>query len=168
MKKLITVGFGIIVLLTAQAAEASWDAGRYWDTLEARGAVYLDAYAELFDERPDDALEVLAAFNEVAYRVTGLGGLWRREVPGTFFGCPINDHLSVCRRFVELESLFAEWDEMQQRIEEIDSERAARRFLREHGDALVEYLEYYVPAAVNLSGVLSTPLFAQRIADTIR
>ncbi len=168
MKKVITVGFGIIIALTAQAAEASWDAGRYWDTLETRCAVYLEAYEELFDERPDDALEVLAAFNEVAYRVTGPGGLWRRDVPGTFFGCPFNDHLPICRRFVELESLFTEWDEMQQRIEEIDSERAARRFLREHGDGLIEYLEYYVPAAVNLSGVLSTSLFTQRIADTIR
>ena len=138
-----------------------------WGEMAKFEGSYLDAYAEQFRAAPDDSMELLTAFNELAYNITGYGGLWRKTVPDKYFGCANNEHMPVCARFKQLQSSFSEWDKLQEEIMDVETERQARRFLMNNGGKLQAYIQTYAPADESFSAVQSTPFFRDHLADQL-
>ncbi len=138
-----------------------------WEALAAHESTYLKAYSEQFQARPDDPLEVLAAFNELAYNVTGRGGLWRKTVPDKYFGCAANEELPICGQFRKLEPELSKWDGLQEQMMSIESPKEARKFLREHGREMEEYLKTYVPQDESFTAVQATPWFSRNLASSM-
>lgn len=144
------------------------DALDVWLALQPLQNAYLSAWSDRFAEGPQDSLEVLAGFHELAAGITGFGGLWRKTVPDEYFGCAAEPESPVCRRIAAAEKNFARWDRLQTAILELETEREARRFLAQNGKALREYIDHYVPADRSLSAVQATPFFAEQIAPALR
>lgn len=138
-----------------------------WKLMEPHGRTFLKAYSDVLGNPPDDPELLLAAFNELAYAVTGRGGIWRKKVPHDFFGCKANDHLPICRKFVELEPSLGKWDALQQGIGALESEREARRFLRKNHGLMERYMHTFVPRNRSLSAVQATPFFEENLAQAL-
>ncbi|MFH1530570.1 MAG: hypothetical protein ABIK09_07535 [Pseudomonadota bacterium] len=138
-----------------------------WNELASHEDTYLTAYADYFQEGDTDALELLSAFNELAFQVTGEGGLWRDTVPNKYFGCQANDDFEICVELRRAEETFAKWDAFQRQASELDSGFQATKFIVRHGDEMREYLRTFVPANESLSAVQNTPFFAQNFAHSI-
>ena len=138
-----------------------------WTELERFDSSYLEAYSELLSEKPDDPVELLNAWSEVVYRVTGHGGFWRDTVPNKYFGCKVMDHKKICRELGRLEASFRKWDTLQNDIQSLETPRQARRFLRLHKDEMHDYLHRYVPPKENLTSAMETPLFKESLAGVL-
>jgi len=138
-----------------------------WSQLSTYEGEYLGAYADQFQQRPDDPMELLTAFNELAYNVTGYGGLWRKTVPDKYFGCAANEHLPVCRKFKQVQADFTEWDKLQEQIMDIETERQARKFLMKNGGKLQAYIETFAPRDESFTAVQSTPFFQENLSAAL-
>lgn len=138
-----------------------------WNELASHEDTYLAAYADYFQEGDTDALELLGAFNELAYQVTGSGGLWRDTVPNKYFGCQMNADFEICVELERAEETFAKWDAFQRQASEVDSSHQAARFILRNGDQMQEYLQTFVPANESLSAVQDTPFFGQKFAPSL-
>ena len=134
-----------------------------WETL-APNAKFLKAYGEQLAQPPDDPMLALAAFNEMAYAVTGPAGLWRKTLPKSYFGCASDDSQPMCDEFKRMEALLAPWDQFQARIDNVGDERAARAFLRENAKRFQEYTRTFVPRDMGLDEVQQTPFFHDHFA----
>jgi hypothetical protein len=146
----------------AQGVEAA-----LWEDLSRFEGAYLSAYAEQFEARPDEPTEVLFAFNELAYKVTGPGGLWRKTVPDKYFGCVQNEDMPICLKFKQTERTFSKWDKIQEQINDLADDKAARKFVKEHGKELQEYIRQYVPTDESFSAVQATPFFSDNLASAM-
>lgn len=138
-----------------------------WEDLAQHEDTYLDAYADYFQTRPDEPVELVNAFNELAYNVTGHGGLWRKTVPDKYFGCQANEHMPVCKEFKKMQGTFSRWDKLQEKMLEVGSKREAQKFIRKHGKELQEYLRYYVPTDESFSAVQATPFFTENLSSAM-
>ena len=138
-----------------------------WNDLAAHEDTYLAAYTDYFQEGDTDPLELLSAFNELAFQITGAGGLWRDTVPNKFFGCQANEDFEICVQLKKAEETFARWDAFQDAAAGIDSTFKATKFITGRGDEMQEYLRTFVPANESLSAVQATPFFAQHFAPSL-
>jgi len=138
-----------------------------WDDLSQHEDTYLDAYAEYFQTRPDEPVELVNAFNELAYNVTGHGGLWRKTVPDKYFGCQANEHMPICKKFKQMQGTFSKWDKLQEKMLDVGSKREAKKFIKKHHKELEEYLRYFVPADESFSAVQATPFFTDNMASAM-
>ena len=138
-----------------------------WNELASHEDTYLAAYADYFQQGDTDALDLLAAFNELAFQVTGAGGLWRDTVPNKYFGCQMNDDFKICVELKKAEEVFAKWDAFQTQASEVDSSHQAARFIIRHGAEMEEYLRTFVPANESLSAVQETPFFTRQFAPSL-
>ncbi len=138
-----------------------------WTDLAAYEDSYLSAYADYFQEGDTDPLELLSAFNELAFQVTGAGGIWRDTVPNKFFGCQMNEDFEICIEFEKAEASLAKWDAFQEKAAEVDSGFTATKFIVRHGAEMREYLQTFVPENESLSAVQATPFFASRFAPSL-
>jgi len=138
-----------------------------WEELAQHEDAFLDAYAEQFQAMPNEAQEVLAAYSELSYQITGFGGLWRKTVPDKYFGCAANDHMPICKKFKQVHNSFSKWDKLQEQIMELDTEKQARKFLKKNGKELQEYIRYYVPKDESFSAVQATPFFSENLASSM-
>ena len=136
-----------------------------WEELAVYEDDYLDAYAEYFESKPDEPMELLFAFNELAYNVTGPGGLWRKTVPDKYFGCAHHDHLPICKKFNDMKNDFSRWDKLQDQINNLDDNKQAKRFLNKHGNELKGYIKKYVPTDESFTAVQATPFFSENLAQ---
>jgi hypothetical protein len=128
---------------------------------------FLSAYSEQLTEQPDDPMELVAAFNELAYGVTGPGGLWRKTVPEKFFGCAADQEAPACQSLKEAEAQFQRWDKLQQAANEIDLPKDALKFLKANRAEIDEYLKTMVPVNDSMSSIEATPFFAANIAPSL-
>jgi hypothetical protein len=140
---------------------------KLWDELAKQEDNYLDSYAEYFESRPDEPMELLNAFNEVAYNITGHGGLWRKTVPDKYFGCANNEHMPICKKFKQELNSFSKWDKFQDQMNDVGSNREAKKFIKQHHKELEEYLRYYVPVDESFSAVQATPFFSENLASAM-
>ena len=70
----------------------------------------------------------------------------------------------ACRKLNKMASEFREWGEVQQKIETL-SERSARRYLRRNTKKLADYVDRYVPSEMSDSGMRSTGVYRDSLAD---
>ena len=138
-----------------------------WSELAKHESAYLGAYAEYFEGSPNEPLELVNAFNELAYNITGPGGLWRKTVPDKYFGCAANEHMPICQKFKETQQTFSKWDKLQAQMLDIGDDRAARKFLKSHQQELEQYLRDFVPENESFSAVQATPFFSNNLASAM-
>ncbi len=138
-----------------------------WSELSKYEDDYLGAYAEYFENSPDEPLELVNAFNELAYNITGPGGLWRKTVPDKYFGCAANDHMPICKKFKETQQTFSKWDKLQEEMLDIGDNRTARKFLKKNQKDLETYLKDFVPEDESFSAVQATPFFSNNLASAM-
>jgi len=138
-----------------------------WTELSKHQESFLTAYADQFQAMPDDAEEVLAAFSELSFQVTGPGGLWRKTVPNKYFGCEANEELPICGKFKAMEKTYSKWDQLQQQMMDLDSPKQASAFLKDHEKEIREYLETFVPSDESFSAVQATAFFEKNLASAL-
>lgn len=162
---LAAVGTGVFLARQDPTGMAVGDGGAQralWDAMAPHGEQFLNAYGDQLAAPPDDPMLALSAFNELAYSITGRGGLWRKMLPTQYFGCGANQADPICGAFREAEPAMAGWDKLQARIADLPDERAARAFLRQNGAVLQEYIRTFVPRDRSLTAVRATPFFRDR------
>ena len=125
---------------------------------------HLSAWSSALQDESPAALDILEAWSELAYKVTGKSGFWRDTVQNQWMGCEMEPDAPACRKLNKMASEFKEWGGVQQKIETL-SERSARRFLRRNGTKLAEYVDRYVPADMSDSGMRSTGLYRESLAE---
>ena len=148
------------------ATGASTKAATLWSHMEPYQDTYLKAYKGAFDENGPSAIEVLEAWNEVAYAVTGQGGFWRKTVGNLWFGCQVNGELEVCRALAKASGEFEKWDKVQNKIAELPESKASR-FLAKNHKKLISYLETYAPTKKKEEGMKSTAFFQKHLASAM-
>lgn len=148
------------------ATGSSTKAAKLWEAMEPYQGTYLKAYAGAFDESGPTAIEVLEAWNEIGYAVTGPGGFWRKTVPNAWFGCAVNGELGVCKALETAEKDFAKWDKVQDKISGL-SEAKASRFLAKNHKKLAAYLTTYVPTQKSETGMKDTQFFDNNLASVM-
>lgn len=138
-----------------------------WQTLAPYQDQYLEPYAEYLDGSVSDPMELVAAMNELAYNITGPGGLWRKTVPNKYFGCQFNDHHEICQRLKKADEDFARWDKLQGQMSEVGSRSEAQRFLKSHQAEIESYIRTYVPSDESFSQIQKTPFFQENLASAL-
>jgi len=125
---------------------------------------HLSAWSGALREESPAALDILEAWSELAYKVTGKTGFWRDTVQNQWMGCQMEPGAPACRKLNKMASEFREWEEVQQKIETL-SERSARRYLRRNTKKLADYVDRYVPSEMSDSGMRSTGVYRDPLAD---
>ena len=105
-----------------------------------------------------DAMDVLEAWNELAFQVSGPGGFWRRTVPQNWWGCAGDAPADTCKKLEVATRDLGRWDRMQAAIGAIEPQQALG-FLRKQKPKLVEYLDAVVPDEANQSSMEKTQFF---------
>jgi hypothetical protein len=125
---------------------------------------HLSAWSGALQEENPQALDLLEAWSELAYKVTGKSGFWRGTVQDQWFGCEMEPDEPACRKLRKLSSEFEEWENLQMKIETL-SERSARRFLRRNNKKLSSYIDRYVPSEMSASGMQDTGIYQDDLAE---
>lgn len=149
----------------AGLATGSTKAQSVWTHMEPYTNSYLKAYSGAFDEQPPTPMDVLEAFNELGYSVTGPGGFWRTTVPNQWMGCQINGELPACKALSALEPDLQRWDAFQAKIDGL-SPKQASRFLAANHKKMIRYLDTYVPSAKSETGMKATALYSKKLAQS--
>lgn len=149
------------------AAQESHDVSpagaRLWEAMEPYQQTWLRRYlAGTRMGEPTDH-DVLLAFNDLAYQITGPGGLWRKDAPNQWWGCRAMPAQPACEVISGLGEEWRRWDALQQQIEGVRSNRAAA-FIARNERALVRYLKHYVPRRDSAFDAEATP-FHQKHLD---
>jgi len=147
----------------AGLATGTTKAQSLWSHLEPYTDSYLKAYSGAFDEQAPQPMDVLEAFNELAYSVTGPGGFWRTTVPNQWMGCQVNAELPACAALTGLEPDLKQWDSFQSKIDGLSPSKASR-FLATNQKKIVRYLKTYVPAVKSESGMKSTGIYSAKLS----
>jgi len=137
-----------------------------WNELSMFEDAYLKKWGDSFETNRPSAIDVLEAFNEVGFAVTGQGGLWRNKVPNKWLGCEGDSDTAPCQAILSHEDTFAEWDAFQQDIGTLN-ERKARRFLAKNKRKMLNYLATYVPKGQSNQEIESTPFFSDSIKPAL-
>ena len=133
-----------------------------WTRLHRYEKGYLRLFFAAEETDSPTAANVLNAFNELAYQITGPGGFWRKQVPGQWLGCKGEVDSASCDAISVMVDEMARWDALQDAIQ-ATTEADAARFLVEHGAELVEYLEVMVPDEASSPGMQRTPYFEKHL-----
>ena len=137
-----------------------------WSELSGLEDTYLKEWGDAFEEGNPSAIDVLEAFNEVGFAVTGQGGLWRNKVPNQWLGCQADAESAPCKAIHSHEDVFAEWDDFQTKISGLN-ERKARRFLAKNKTKMLDYLTTYVPRGKSNAEIEGTPFFSSSVKPAL-
>jgi hypothetical protein len=149
----------------AGLATGSTKAAVVWSHLEPFTDSYLKAYSGAFDDQPPTSMDVLEAFNELGYSVTGPGGFWRTTVPNQWMGCRVNGELPACKALSGLEPDLKKWDAFQGKIDGL-SPNQANRFLAANHKKMVRYVKTFVPPTKSETGMKATEIYSKRLAKS--
>jgi hypothetical protein len=155
---------GKVIGTVKRAPEAVQAQNSLWDVLATYKEPYLQTYAEKLESKPDDPVQLLAAFDKLMFEITGPSGLWRAYVPQNYFGCSTNFDLPICRQIQNLEMSFFPWETLHTQLASITTQEEADQFLSQFGPKLKQYIEYYVPTDKKLESVQACPFFKDRLA----
>jgi hypothetical protein len=137
-----------------------------WQRLGVFHESHLKSWKEALAADPESASDVLDAFNEMAYAVTGPGGFWRKTLPKKWLGCPQNEELPPCIKLASLEKDLARWDKVQEKIGKL-SVKSAKRFLARNYSKMLAYIDTYVPTEFSDSEMKKTGFFKQHLAESM-
>ena len=152
--------------ISGQATGSAHGADKVWQQLQSYEDSFLREWKSEFGGETPEAIDVLTAFNELGYAITGPGGLWRQKVNNQWLGCQNDPTTPACQKMKTAETDFARWDEFQRQIDDLE-EREARRFLAKHQKEIMSYFKTYVPADKSSSSVENTGFFSSELRTAI-
>ncbi len=172
---LALVGGGVALVVTqggetdGMATGKVSKADQLWTRLMDVKEPYLSAWMGIYDggDKPSPT-HVLEAWNEVALQVTGPGGFWRRQVPDRWMGCSQLPDSAACGSLAAAEEAeFGRFDKITSEIHDMTPKKA-RRFLAQNADAMLDYIDMYVPEDMTSPAMQKTPFFTKHLAEPMR
>jgi hypothetical protein len=158
---------GYIVYSTDQdptgQATGQGAAAALWGDLSAYEGSFLKSYRGAFETERPQPMEVLEAFNELGFAVTGHGGFWRKTVRDQWLGCEMNAETAACKSLEKALSELNDWDAFQEKAANV-SEAGAKRFLARNHRKMSAYLSRYVPAQKSASSMEGTGFYKSHLA----
>lgn len=137
-----------------------------WKQLAKYEDAYLKTWKGAFANPKPEPRDVLDAFNEVGYAVTGAGGFWRNKAKNQWFGCGSDGDTAICQALADHEAEFAKWDDFQKEISEL-ADGKEKAFIARNHKKMLSYLKSYVPASPNESGMKATGFFKGSLAEAL-
>ena len=179
MKRLMPL-FGLLVLVgaagfivytadqdpTGQATGQS-SAKALWSDLSSYEGSFLKSYKGAFEQGNPEAMEVLDAFNELGFAVTGHGGFWRKTVKDQWLGCEVNGETAPCKSLTKALGELADWDAFQEKASNV-TEAGAKRFLARNHRKMRSYLTRYVPTEKSAKGMEATGFYRSHLATSMQ
>lgn len=134
-----------------------------WARLGDYESSHLRTWKDALATPNPSAREVLDAFNELGYTITGPAGFWRKTVPNQWFGCDTDTNSMVCRTLAtSAAEELKEWDAFQTEISELpDGKEAA--FLRKNLKRMMTYLDTWVPRTASMSDMQATGFYKEKL-----
>ena len=155
-------GPGLAAGLTSKQSAAE-----IWKRLAAYDHGYLEAWKDVLSDPDPSPRDVLDAFNELAFAITGPAGFWRKTVPERWLGCQADPDTPVCKALVGASAArFEALDKLQAEIAELPAGKEST-FLAKHGTELLAYLDAYVPATPSMSAMRDTGFFKDTLAQKL-
>ena len=114
-----------------------------WKRLATYEKAYLTRWGPVFKMEGRYASDLIDAWNDLGYALTGPDGLWRTTVPNVWFECGKKPDQKICKALQEHEEVFAEWDIFQEKISRMEPRRGGS-FLLEHIDDIEQHMDTYV------------------------
>ncbi len=138
-----------------------------WQKLgEYKGTVFLKQWRENLSGDPGSATDIVDAFNELAYAVTGPAGFWRKTVPNQWLGCVENAETEPCKKVTEMQKELGQWDKIQDAISKLAPEKAAA-FLSRNSSRMLAYMDTYVPTEPSMTAIKTTPFYKKHLAAAL-
>jgi hypothetical protein len=116
---------------------------KLWKHLSKYRSSYLTRWEPVFKSGKHTACDVIDAFNDVAWQMTGPDGVWRTTAPDEWLECADKMDDPLCDSLNNHLGKFLEWDDFQESITRLEPGRAAPFFVENH-DKFYEYLDLYV------------------------
>ena len=138
-----------------------------WTDLSAFEGSFLKNYRGAFDNQAPDPIEVLEAFNELGFAVTGHGGFWRKTVRDQWLGCEMKGETAPCKSLEKALGELADWDAFQEKASNV-SEAGAKRFLARNHRKISSYLTRYVPKVKSAEGMEATGFYKSHLASAMQ
>lgn len=151
---------------TGRAAGSSAQADELWQAMSQYQGSYLRGWKRAFKTGEYAPADVLEAFNELGYAVTGPGGFWRKDLPNGWLGCRRLPDSPACEALAGTTSELEKWDAFQGEIRETD-EADARKFIEANQGKMIEYIKRYVPTEPSSSAMQSTPFYQEHLAGAM-
>ena len=126
-----------------QAVENEKKAMKLWKHLMKFRGSYLSRWEPVFASGKHTACDVIDAFNDLAWAMTGPDGIWRTQAPNEWLECADKQDDPLCTKLNNHLAKFLEWDDFQESITRLEPGRAAPFFVENH-DKFYEYVDLYV------------------------
>ncbi len=150
----------------AIGAGANEAGAELWQSLAKYERNHLRTWRGAFDNQEPEAIEVLEAWSELAYSITGPGGFWRKTVPHSWLGCAALGNSPACKALDGSKGEFGKWDKFQEKVGNV-SEGKAARFLGKNQAKMLDYIKRYVPDAPSASGMEATGFYTDKLEATL-
>ncbi len=129
-----------------------------WAKMATYDSSYLKRWSDVLHQEPSSPAEVVDAFNELAFAVTGPKGFWRDTLPNSWLGCQNNPESEPCLKLKEAEPELQKWDKIQAKLSKM-SDRKAKRFLSRNEARMMAYFDNYVPSDPSASAMKETGFY---------
>jgi hypothetical protein len=151
---------------SGHAAGGSARADALWARLQDYRGTYLRRWMSAYGGQAPTAKQVLEAFDELGYQVTGPGGFWRKDVRQGWLGCDRVPDQSSCEQLSAAEGEFGRWDAFLEQAGNV-SEKQAAQFIDQHFNQMSEYLDTYAPVDPSATGMQKTGFFEKNLRGTL-
>lgn len=162
---LVAVAGGVLFMTQRDPEGQALGAGSKTEAMWSRLSGYQDTYLRKWMAANGDGhgpRQVLDAFEELGYQVTGPGGFWRKEVRQRWLGCDKLPDQASCLQFEMAEGDFQKWDTFVEGLGEVKDDQAAR-FIDKHYGEMMDYLDRYVPDDPSATGMQKTRFYDERL-----
>ncbi|MGB0590749.1 MAG: hypothetical protein ACPGU1_13805 [Myxococcota bacterium] len=150
---------------TGQATGQS-PANLLWSDMSTYEGSFLKSYRGAFETEQPEPMEVLEAFNELGFAVTGHGGFWRKTVRDQWLGCQMNAEIAACKSLEKAFDELSDWDAFQEKISKV-SDAGAKRFLARNHRKMRAYMTRYVPAEKSATSMEETGFYKSHLAEAM-
>lgn len=136
-----------------------------WAQLGTYQASYLKTWKGAFGDS-GSANDVVDAFNELAFAVTGPTGFWRDTLPKKWLGCENNQESEPCVQLGKALPELEKWDSVQKKLSNM-SEKKAAKFLNRNRTRMLTYFEHYVPQDTSASAMKATGFYKAHLEGVL-
>ncbi len=133
-----------------------------WKKLGSYQTTYLRTWSDAFSQPPGSATEVVDAFNELAFAVTGPQGFWRNTLPRKWLGCQNDPDSEPCTRLKDALPKLQQWDKVQAKMSKMSAGKATR-FLGRNQKRMMTYFDNYVPTEPSGSAMKETGFYKDNL-----
>ena len=136
-----------------------------WTRLGSYQSSYLKTWKDAFGD-DGSANDVVDAFNELAFAVTGPTGFWRDTLPKKWLGCENNKDSEPCMQLGKALPELEKWDSIQKKLSNMTEKKAAK-FLNRNRTRMLTYFEHYVPQDPSAGAMKATGFYKAHLEGVL-